>query len=60
MTYRGSAFCLDCEEHESLYLTDCCGKYRPGCAIIHHRDTGDGLINAVECRDGQGHRAVTA
>jgi hypothetical protein len=59
MTHRASAYCLDCEEHEYLFFTDCCGKYRPGCAIIHHRDT-DGLTTAIECRDGQGHRAVTA
>lgn len=52
-TYRPSAYCLDCGEEEYLYSTDCCSKFRPGCATTTVLDSDD-TINVITCRSGNG------
>ena len=59
VTQRASAYCLDCEEHEYLYTTDCCQRALPACTITIHRDTSDDGINAVECLPNNGCRKET-
>ena len=52
MTYRPSAFCLDCGEEEFLFIADCCDKPRPGCALRFLNDPD----KTIECRSGNGCR----
>lgn len=52
MTYRPSAYCLDCGEEEFLFIADCCDRPRPGCALRFLNDPD----KTIECRAGNGCR----